>query len=460
MPPAENLRRRVGKGKAGRFLEGVDRGIRLADLAGGTSLGGRLAELAGRSVLLLARDQLAAAIALIELDGIARRLVLCPPDVPTEHLAAIIAHAEVDAMVSDGDRAERVPVGIPHVVAAGRLDRDNDQPRSGLRTEWLLLTSGTTGAPKLVSHDLASLTAPIKPTERPPIWGTFYDIRRYGGLQIFLRALTCGGSLVLSGAGEPIEDHLRRLAACGVTHVSGTPTHWRHVLMSGAAHTIAPGHVRLSGEIADQAILDQLCAAYPHARIGHAYASTEAGVGFEVTDGFEGFPAHLVAVGQGEVDIRIEDGSLRLRSARTASGYVGRSAEPLRDRDGFVDTGDMVERHGERYRFVGRRGGIINVGGHKVHPEEVEAAINRHPDVSVSLVRPRRNPITGAIVTADVVLRDMPACEADRRIAGLEGEIIAMCRQSLAPHKVPAAVRFVAALDMTAIGKLAREAPR
>jgi acyl-coenzyme A synthetase/AMP-(fatty) acid ligase len=176
-----------------------------------------------------------------------------------------------------------------------------------------------------------------------------------------------------------------------------------------------------------------------------------------VTDGIEGFPAHLVQVGQGDVDIRIEDGSLRLRSARAASGYVGCTATPLRDRDGFVDTGDMVELRGERYRFVGRRGGIINVGGHKVHPEEVEATINRHPDVSVSLVRPRRNPITGAIVTADVVLKEMPARQ-NPRIAELETEIIAMCRRSLAPHKVPAAVRIVASLDMTAIGKLTRGA--
>ena len=457
MLPAENLRRHLGEGNAGRFLQGVDRGIRLVDLAGGTSLGGRLAELAGGSVLLMARDQLDAAMALIELDGVARRVVLCPPHLATEHLAVIIADAEAEAVVSDGDRAQPVPIGIPHVVVAGRLDHADDAPTGGLRTEWLLLTSGTTGAPKLVSHDLASLTAPIRPTDEPPIWGTFYDIRRYGGLQIFLRALTCGGSLVLSGADEPVEDHLRRLAACGVTHVSGTPTHWRRVLMSGAAHTIAPGHVRLSGEIADQAILDQLCATYPRARIGHAYASTEAGVGFEVTDGIEGFPAHLVQVGQGDVDIRIEDGSLRLRSARAASGYVGCTATPLRDRDGFVDTGDMVELRGERYCFVGRRGGIINVGGHKVHPEEVEAAINRHPDVSVSLVRPRRNPITGAIVTADVVLKEMPARQ-NPRIAELETEIIAMCRRSLAPHKVPAAVRIVASLDMTAIGKLTRGA--
>ena len=112
--------------------------------------------------------------------------------------------------------------------------------------------------------------------------------------------------------------------------------------MSGAARSIAPRHVRLSGEIADQAILDELRAVYPQARVVHAYASTEAGLGFEVTDGLEGFPADFVRDGAGEVDIRIVDGSLRLRSRRTASGYVGRAAAALRDGDGLR----RYRRHG------------------------------------------------------------------------------------------------------------------
>ena len=60
--------------------------------------------------------------------------------------------------------------------------------------------------------------------------------------------------------------------------------------------------------------------------------------------------------------------------------------------------------HG-RYYFAGREDGTINVGGLKVHPEEVEAVINRHPQVSMSLVRTKKSPITGAIVIADVVLK-------------------------------------------------------
>jgi acyl-coenzyme A synthetase/AMP-(fatty) acid ligase len=456
---ARPLRQQIeGQRAAGRFMWGADGGVSFSALAHGTSLGGRLNELAERSVMLATRDQLAAALALIELDGIARRIVLSPSDVAVGHLPSIAANADVDAVVTDLDRAEIAPLAIAlHVAAGVAIEPRNDIPRGSRHTEWLLLTSGTTGVPKMVRHNVVSLTAPIRAAAEPPVWGTFYDIRRYGGLQIFFRAVVGDGSLILSSAGEPVADHLRRLASHGVTHLSGTPSHWRRALMSPAASAIAPRYVRLSGEIADQTILDRLSAFYPHAAVGHAYASTEAGVGFEVNDGLEGFPASLVGVGRGDVDIKIEDGSLRLRSARTASGYVGRDDQALLDDDGFVDTGDMVELRGARYYFVGRKGGIINVGGQKVHPEEVEATINRHPDVWASLVRSRRNPITGAVVAADVVLKDQAGVDEDHTTE-VEREIMAICRRSLAPYKVPAVIRFVPSLDVSATGKLVRHA--
>jgi acyl-coenzyme A synthetase/AMP-(fatty) acid ligase len=446
-----------------RFLHAAGASAALAGLRTGTSLGSRLSELNGRSVLLAARDQLPAALALIELDGVARRVVLCPPDLAAAHLPEIAANAEADAIVSDRDPADFAALGIPLQVEATSViapatpadGSANAGPADGHRTTWLLLTSGTTGAPKIVVHDVTTLSAPIKPTGTPPVWGTFYDIRRYGGLQIFFRAIIGGGSLILSQAGEPVADHLARLARHGVTHLSGTPSHWRRALMSPALRSIDPSYVRLSGEIADQAVLDNLRAFFPGAGVGHAYASTEAGVAFEVNDGLAGFPASFVDVGHGDVDIKIEDGSLRLRSWRTATSYVGRTAPQLRDDDGFVDTGDMVELRGDRYHFVGRKGGIINVGGQKVNPEEVEAAINRHPAVWGSLVRARKNPITGAIVAADVVLKD-PSIPGSAAAAQTEREIVALCREHVAPYKVPAMIRFVPSLAVSESGKLLR----
>jgi acyl-coenzyme A synthetase/AMP-(fatty) acid ligase len=443
-----------------RALWGADASVTLGDLVQGSSLGGRLEELRGRSVLISTADQLTSALALIELDGVARRLVLCPPDVPFEHLGSLAATADVDALVSDQPAPEAgAPIVAAFVTCSPRIAPASSRPEGRQQTEWILLTSGTTGLPKMVVHTLSSLAGAIDastPQANPALWTTFYDIRRYGGMQIFLRALLGGGSLVLSSARESTGDFLTRAGAHGVTHISGTPSHWRRALMSPSAHRIAPRYVRLSGEIADQSILDHLRVVYPEARIAHAFASTEAGVAFDVGDGLAGFPASLVGPREAGAEMKVEDGSLRIRSARTAARYLGSQPEPIAASDGFVDTRDMVELRGDRYYFVGRRDGIINVGGMKVHPEEVEAVINGHPLVRMSRVRGRKNPIMGALVIADVVLEAAPG-SANGRVAEIELGILRLCREVLPRHKIPAVINFVPALAVAATGKLVRE---
>ena len=99
--------------------------------------------------------------------------------------------------------------------------------------------------------------------------------------------------MILSSPDETTSAFLTRLGAYGVTHLSATPSHWRKALMSPAISAVKPRYVRLSGEIADQAVLDHLKVAFPKTPIGHAYASTEAGVGFEVNDGQEGFSCRI-----------------------------------------------------------------------------------------------------------------------------------------------------------------------
>jgi acyl-coenzyme A synthetase/AMP-(fatty) acid ligase len=450
------LRDYLDPGLTGRTLSDARHSSSLTDIAEHTCLNGRLAELSGRSVLLAVSSQFLAGLVMLEVDGIARRMLLCPPDLNPDHLQAIVEDAEIDAVVTDQpDRF--ASYGIALVVAAGEKLEAAPRAQTQRATEWLMLTSGTLGIPKIVSHTLEGLTGAIAADSvargNRPIWATFYDIRRYGGLQIFLRAVIGGGSLVLSEAGEALADHVARLNENGVTHISGTPSHWRKLLMSGAASAFSPKYVRLSGEIADQAVLDGLQQAFPDASIGHAYASTEAGVGFAVNDGLEGFPASMIGTNRDGVEMRVVDGCLQIRSRRAAHAYVGRRAAALTDNEGFVDTGDMVELRGDRYHFVGRRGGIINIGGLKVHPEEIEAVINRHDAVRMSRVKARRSPITGAIVVADVVLADGTDASHGNEI---KGAIIADCRASLAPHKVPAMVKFVDKLDITAAGKLAR----
>jgi acyl-CoA synthetase (AMP-forming)/AMP-acid ligase II len=457
MSPRETcaLREHLGPNLKGRAISDAQRVVSLTDILEYTCLVDRLRELSGRSVLMAVSDQLISGLVMTEIDGVARRMLLCPPDLNADHLQSLMDDADIDAVVTDHPERWRDSY-VKLVVPAGPPARAALQVKTERATEWLMLTSGTSGVPKIVGHTLEALTGAIVadgPARSAAVWATFYDIRRYGGLQIFLRAIVGGGSIVLSSPHEALADHVARLQARGVTHISGTPSHWRKLLMSGSTSRFFPRYVRLSGEIADQAVLDGLSAAFPAASIGHAYASTEAGVGFAVNDGREGFPANIVGVNHDGVEMKVEDGSLRIRSRRTAHAYIGRNAAELTDKDGFVDTGDMVERRGDRYHFVGRRGGIINIGGLKVHPEEIEAVVNRQPEVRMSRAKSRRSPITGGIVVVDVMLAD----DADAgRSNEIRKAILADCKASLAPHKVPAMIKFVPSLDITAAGKLAR----
>ena len=294
-----------------RFLADLDSQVRLEDLSNGSILGGRSGELQGRCILLATTDQLTTALALIELDGIAGRLILCPPGMLSEHMSSIMETAGVDAVISDRPLPEAEARGIECFICAPHIVAYPHEQRESRETDWILLTSGTSGFPKLVCHTLSSLAGAIKQCESPAVpivWSTFYDIRRYGGLQIFLRALLDHGSLVLSNARESLNDFLIRAGANGVMRISGTPSHWRRVLMSPMARRISPHYIRLSGEIADQAILDNLRAFYPKAQISHAFASTEAGVAFDVDDGLVGFPARMVRRRGGDVEMKIENG--------------------------------------------------------------------------------------------------------------------------------------------------------
>jgi acyl-coenzyme A synthetase/AMP-(fatty) acid ligase len=451
-PEHRSLREWLAAGAAGRVIRDATRVVALADFAARSGFGvGAAPLIAARNVMLAIEDQLTAAAALIELDGLARRIVVCPPGLDLASRAVIATNAGVETIVVDAEGAAdaqtlvyRLPLGDASPIDAPFI-----------ATEWALLTSGTSGPPKLAAHDLSTLTgvmAKAPPPNPAPRWATYYDIRRYGGMQILLRALTGGESLTLTQSSDPIETTLKRLNDSGVTHITGTPTHWRKVLMSGAARRVDPAYVRLSGEIVDDAVLNGLKGAYPRARIVHAYASTEAGVGFEVTDGEPGFPASFLdARGDGAVEMRIVDGSLHLRSRRTALRYIGGDSAPITNEDGFIDSGDMVERRGDRFYFTGRRGGVINVGGSKVHPEEVENVINAQPGVRISLVKARKNPITGAAVVADVVVQE-DCADSD----ALRARILDACRASLAAYKVPMVIRFVPSLDTTPGGKLAR----
>jgi acyl-coenzyme A synthetase/AMP-(fatty) acid ligase len=449
---------RSGAPIAGEF-HGRSMRIALEELSLASMLGTNPEPLRGRSVMIATREQLLAAVCLIELDGVARRVILCPPYLAEDQLSAVARRAAADAVVVEAGTSPWTLSGTTAHVMTPRPIPGHMRRQASEATDWVLLTSGTTGAPKLVVHTLQSLAGTL-PRESPPgtqtVWSTFYDIRHYGGLQIYLRAVLSGSKLVLASRGEATGEFLARAAAAGVTHISGTPSHWRLALMSAEAAQLYPEYIRLSGEVADQAVLDKLRATFPKACIAHAFASTEAGLAFDVDDGLAGFPAEFIGKRTGDRDLKVEDGTLRIRSPGNATGYLANDLTAIVGADGYVDTYDLVERVEDRYYFRGRKDGVINVGGSKVFPEEVESVLNADPRVRWSRVSARPNLLTGSVVVADVVLVDAPTPVDSDASERVKADLLNACRRTLQPYKVPAILRVVSTLELTAAGKLGR----
>lgn len=403
----------------------------------------------GLRLFLNISDPANAAVTFTALDGVAGALVFSSPALGAALVTTLAVRADSDAILSDRDDVEgRLPV----VRSTADLAAISVSRSFGGVSDWVMTTSGTTGQPKLVAHTLDSLTRTTKRDQargRGQIWGLLYDYTRFAGLQVVLQSLLSGATLVVPSLTLPLEARIDLLVEAGVTHLSATPTLWRKILMTPGAERLMLRQVTLGGEIADDAILSALSRRYPNARISHIFASTEAGVGFSVTDRRSGFPTDFLAHPPLGIGLRIEDDHLFIRNDRVAPNYLGDEGEVARD--GWVNTGDEVSVEGDRVLFLGRSSGVINVGGDKVHPEEVEAAILAHPAVAMVRVYAKKNPIVGALVASDIVPK---AIGVDR--GALREDLKGWLADRLERHKVPAFMRIVDEFETNAAGKLKR----
>ncbi len=344
---------------------------------------------------------------------------------------------------------------VDDVFTESASERNGDHSgdhRAVASTRWILATSGTTGTPKLIEHSTDSLTKTCKlDTDRGRefTWGLVYDPFRFAGLQVALQALASGSKLVLCNHIGNVKGQAAFLCENNANALSATPTYWRKLLMSGVLGNHSFRQITLGGEPADQSILNALKAAFPEARIAHIYASTEAGVGFSVTDGLIGFPRQYLEHGVAGNQLGVsESGTLLIKPDKYVPSTGGTS---LANSDGFIDSGDLVAVRDERVVFLGRDSGAINVGGNKVIPEEVEAVIREVEGVAEVLVKPKGSGVMGQLVTAEI----QPS-KADADTAALKKQVVAHCRGRLEKYKVPALIRFVAEIEHNPTGKIIR----
>lgn len=394
---------------------------------------------------LLSFDSVSAALPwLVAADGLSERIGLASPRVSVETL---------DELKKLGGFDLRIP-GEEGLLSAKEEQADPDADEAQGPTEWVLTTSGTTGTPKLVPHTLDSLLRTTKrsnPKGSVPVWGLLYSFDRFAGIQVILQAVASGSKLVVPAGNASLGDQIKFMVEQGVTHLSASPTLWRRLLMAPGSCDLNLCSITLGGEIADQDVLDALSRRFPSARIVHIYASTEAGVGFSVVDKKAGFPVEFVDTPPGGVELRVRGNTLELRTSRHSLSYLG-SGKQVSDSEGWVNSGDLLERCGDRYLFVGRDDSTINVGGLKVQPETVEQAIKSECGIAEARVFAIGSPITGMLVCAEICL-DAPVTDQKAFLKSLKSKLA----NSLADHEVPVRIKIVEMIEVNASGKVERK---
>ncbi len=298
----------------------------------------------------------------------------------------------------------------------------------------LLFTSGSTGEPKGVVHDFGRLLAKFE--RRRPALRTlnFLLFDHWGGLNTLLHCLANGSSVVLPENRTP--DHIcRLLERHRVELLPASPTFLNMLLLSKAYEARDLSSLRLityGSEPMPASTLAGLGAAFPKVELRQTYGLIELGV---LRSKSQSSDSLWVKVGGEGYDLRVVDGILQIRADAAMLGYLN-APSPITV-DGYFITGDRVELNGEFMRFLGRDSELINVGGQKVFPAEVEAILLECDLVEDAVVFGQRHPVTGKIVCADIQLRGSPdEIEARRTIKRF-------CAERLEPFKIPVKIQFV-----------------
>ena len=330
-------------------------------------------------------------------------------------------------------RIELVPEGV-------QLEPLDDEFQSfDSPTEWVIYTSGSTGTPKAVVHTLESLSRAVSESDGPRVWGLVYDSHRLAGLAVVLQALA-SDSLLVEARNGTITDRVEVMRATSVNALSATPTLWRQILQTGRTSGWELERITLGGEISDQRTLDALAAAFPTARVTHIFAASETGVAFAVGDGREGFPLEYLSTPPRGIALEVRDNIL----------WIHNPSSSVAGADGFASTEDVVKVSADRVTFVGRASGMVNVGGTKVFPEQVERVLRTHPSVTDVVVFSKQNPFSGSILIAKVTLRGGLSDES------IAGELRKWVAAKLPTPMVPAQVLVVDQLPSAATGKVVR----
>lgn len=304
-------------------------------------------------------------------------------------------------------------------------------------TGLVLFSSGTTGIPKVISQDftllLESFTPPKKQKKIKFILMLMFD--HIGGLNTMLNCINNGSPFVIPKDRNPntIVDLIYKNQ---VQLLPTTPTFLNLILISTedvAIKLFSLKMITYGTERMPESLLLKLNKELPSVRLLQTFGTSETGI---LKTESKNSKSLFFKIVDDNYSYKIENGELLLKRLTGNAEYLCQSKEKF-TMDGFFKTGDLVDQDSDGFiRIIGRKTEVINVGGQKVLPSEVEAIINSIEGIIDSTVFALDNAITGQIVAARVIIEDLNEIEFFKK------HIKSRCREKLDKYKIPAKLIF------------------
>ncbi|MET3018004.1 ANL family adenylate-forming protein [Flavobacterium hydatis] len=335
---------------------------------------------------------------------------------------------------------EKYTENIAHVEGLG-LDYFNSYLKLITESKSLITiyTSGTTGLPKKVVHTVSSLSREIKTGTKfdASIWGLTFNPSHMAGLQVFFQALFNGNTLVdLSNMNSATINQL--ILKHEISHISATPTFYRLLNSKDIVFNNVKS-VTLGGEKSDDTLYNIVKRMFPFAKIKNIYASTEAGALLSSEDDFFYIPERLKS------KIVVIENVLYIHES-----LLGQMPNRLIE-NGWYCSGDVIEWKSDSdyyFKLIGKSNEMINVGGYKVNPHEVESELRSIDGIDNVFVFGKANSVIGNLICAEIVLEKGAEIE--------ETKIKDILRMKLQQFKIPRRIFFVDKLNLNRTGKISR----
>ena len=346
--------------------------------------------------------------------------------------------AEINDRIITADCNQTVTFSEGNWTATKRDTNEEPHPlvrqlQDGSHSGLILFSSGSTGKPKAMIHTLENLIDSFQGKRgKNIVFLVFLMFDHIGGLNTLLNCLSMNVTMVFPETREP--DHVAHLIEkYHVFVLPASPTFLNLFLIAECNKRFDLSSVRMityGTEPMPESLLLKLKEAFPGVKFLQTFGTSETGI--SSTSSYSSTSTFL-KIDDPNTEFKIIDGELWLRSKTQIMGYLNSSMERF-TADGWFRTGDMVEEKDGYIKIVGRNSDIINVGGEKVLPCEVESVLFQMPNVNDVIVFGESNPITGQMVVAKILYAE------DVKLSELKRLVVEFCSDKLTRYKIPAKV--------------------